>query len=537
MRFTHRFEGVLRQCEARCQLHKPHRLGETSAVAKEPQGVQRIRSIRNTLNSMGLQRSQVQQQFHEAFIQCCAQHLFCDDQVDMGQIMSAYNWKHIKQSCLTLTPRRFGKTTSVAMYVGAYALCVPNSETCVFSTGKRASTKMLELIASLVVAAPGGAERIVKQNAEQLWVSGSGPADVRKISSYPSAVSTLRGVGGNLLILEEAAFIDTQLFLEVVVPLLQMQTCSLIAISTPQSGSNYYSELFTLKGPDNKPFFTTIRVGMACKVCEAKGLADSCTHQAAVRPPWQSEEKADLMQALYGSRTDLLNREVKGLITDNKDAVYEQAGVDRAMQRELVVDRNAVHSALIACDPNGGGTSEMCLITLTFYQGNLTVLAMDAEAVRGHDEIRALLIKHVNAVLRTYPNAQVALAVENNLGNEASHMREMMRKHQRVKCLYEHAGLAGVRTTAARKELFVGELERHFATNTLGFAAGLLGKGKKDTLRTQLLNFKKITRTNVRGMTTFSYTGKGAGPDDMALTLSLGAYWLVQLMQGRVQTT
>ena len=92
----------------------------------------------------------------------------------------------------------------------------------------------------------------------------------------------------------------------------------------------------------------------------------------------------------------------------------------------------------------------MCLITLTFYQGNLTVLAMDAEAVRGHEEIRALLIKHVNAVLRTYPNAQVALAVENNLGNEASHMREMMRKHQRVKCLYEHAGLAGVRTTAAR---------------------------------------------------------------------------------------
>lgn len=537
MRFTHCFDAVLQQCEERCQLHKPHALGEVSAAAREPKGVQRIRSIRRTLNAMGLQRSEVQKQFHEAFIQCCAQHLFCDDQVDMGKIMSTYNWKHIKQSCLTLTPRRFGKTTSVAMYVGAYALCVPNSETCVFSTGKRASTKMLELIASLVIAAPGGAERIIKQNAEQLWVAGNGPADVRKISSYPSAVSTLRGVGGNLLILEEAAFIDTQLFLEVVVPLLQMETCSLIAISTPQSGSNYYSELFTLKGPDNKPFFTTIRIGMACKVCEAKGVAESCTHQASIRPPWQSEEKSDLMQALYGSRTDLLNREVKGLITNNKDAVYDQDMVDRAMKRELVINTASVNSVLTACDPNGGGTSEMCLISLTFYQGNLVVLAMDAEPVKGHAEIRTLLVKHVNGVLQTYPHAEIALAVENNLGNEASHMREMMRKYHRVKCLFEHAGLAGVRTTAARKELFVGELERHFATNTLGFASGMLGKGRKDTLRTQLLNFKKITRTNVRGITSFSYTGKGAGPDDMALTLSLGAYWIVQLMQGRVHTT
>tara|TARA_Y100000592_G_scaffold68990_1_gene107241 strand:- start:926 stop:1093 length:168 start_codon:yes stop_codon:yes gene_type:complete len=39
--------------------------------------------------------------------------------------------------------------------------------------------------------------------------------DVRKISSYPAAVHTLRGVGGDLLILEEAAFIDMELFLQV----------------------------------------------------------------------------------------------------------------------------------------------------------------------------------------------------------------------------------------------------------------------------------------------------------------------------------
>ncbi len=59
--------------------------------------------------------------------------------------------------------RRFGKTTSVAMFLAAYALCVSGSESCVFSTGKRASSKMLELIAQLVEAS-GNADLIAKQN-------------------------------------------------------------------------------------------------------------------------------------------------------------------------------------------------------------------------------------------------------------------------------------------------------------------------------------------------------------------------------------
>ena len=50
------------------------------------------------------------------------------------------------------------------MFCGAYILSVPRAEVCIFSTGKRASTKLLELISTLVKRTPGGAERVCKQN-------------------------------------------------------------------------------------------------------------------------------------------------------------------------------------------------------------------------------------------------------------------------------------------------------------------------------------------------------------------------------------
>lgn len=43
----------------------------------------------------------------------------------------------------------------------------------------------------------------------------------------------LRGTGGDLVILEEAAFIATEVWTEVVIPLLEVKNTGLIAISTP----------------------------------------------------------------------------------------------------------------------------------------------------------------------------------------------------------------------------------------------------------------------------------------------------------------
>ena len=105
-----------------------------------------------------------------------------------------------------MTPRRFGKTMSVGMFVAAYLYSVENAEICIFSTGRRASQKLLELIKSLIEKLPNGRERILKFNQEILNVSNfDGSPGASKLSSFPSNAKTLRGVGGNLVIMEEVS--------------------------------------------------------------------------------------------------------------------------------------------------------------------------------------------------------------------------------------------------------------------------------------------------------------------------------------------
>ncbi len=75
-------------------------------------------------------------------------------------------------------------------------------------TYSMSSQKLLELVRDMIKKTPW-ASRIVKCNQEELILEG-GVFDRRKIFSYPSCAKTLRGVGGQVLYLEEAAYLDLQ---------------------------------------------------------------------------------------------------------------------------------------------------------------------------------------------------------------------------------------------------------------------------------------------------------------------------------------
>ena len=168
-------------------------------------GEQRLASIRNVLeNQFKWKRSKTQKRFHESFLNACVRFLYSSDTnaQDYSTILEVNNWQDLRQQCLCMTPRRFGKTVSVGMYVTALALVVP-CEQAIFSTGRRASSKLLELVNSLLLQVPGASERIVKSNQEMIWVSHP-CGSISKISSYPSCAKTLRGVGGDVVYMEEA---------------------------------------------------------------------------------------------------------------------------------------------------------------------------------------------------------------------------------------------------------------------------------------------------------------------------------------------
>jgi len=71
------------------------------------------------------------------------------------------------------------------------------------------------------------------------------------------------------------------LFFEVVLPLLEVDKTSMLAISTPspEGNMNFYTTMMDSKDPNTgKPMFKVLKVGMACDACQAAGIASECTH-------------------------------------------------------------------------------------------------------------------------------------------------------------------------------------------------------------------------------------------------------------------
>ena len=307
-----------------------------------------------------------------------------------------------------------------------------------------------------------------------------------------------------------------------------------------------------MKGPDGKELFRNIQVGLACEACKAAGTADTCEHNQDEIPPWKSREKFDMVKALYGDRKDLLMRESMGIVTEDQTSLYRKEWVEHFRTNVTVVGSPYPKFILVACDPNGGGDSNMAIVSATFVMGAMVIVGVDYHAVRGHDQIEVLLMAHVAALQQHYPDTWLIFVGESNLGQEADHMKHMLRNETSVYAIME-GGLAGVRTTQKRKELYAMELCKFISQKALKHTGENLVvvnplKNKKTEelrndvmteLNKQLLGYRKIVLHSQTGRSEprISYTGKSQGAqDDIIVTLTIAAYWGVQFMTRRIQS-
>jgi hypothetical protein len=527
----------------------PRAYGKPKPVQRTYKGDERIQNIRKQLNGFGLERSKMQKQFHESFLQSVCLHLYKDDpDVDMERIMRINNWEDLRQSVLCMTPRRFGKTTAVSMFVAAYAMCVPHSVQSIFSTGRRASQKLLELIRDLVKATPW-ADRIIKCNQEEFILQGDSPFDHRKVFSYPSCAKTLRGVGGDVLYLEEAAFLDLSVFFEIVVPLLEMATTALIAISTPQDRLNFYSEMFELKDHTGEMFFRTIKVSLVCEPCLQSGKASECTHNQDLIPPWKSAAKLDMVRALYGDQSDLMARESMGAITDDATSLFPSQKVLAFMSCSVQLEIQPEY-IFMGFDPNGGGSSKMALVSVVFRGESLVVVGVDTAATDQHEQIEQMLKQHVRS-LRGNPklkHAYIIFLPENNLGQEAEHARHMLQHERRLYTVHEKRK-AGVCTTHARKELYALTLLEYINNETIAFAKGTVCANPmmdantrlritRKEFQKQMVQFRKIILPSKQpfkaNKVVYSGKAKSGMNDDLVMTLMIAVYWGREFLRRRI---
>ena len=99
--------------------------------------------------------------------------------------MQANKWQSCPSEVLVSTPRRFGKTFSIAIFVACLAATI-GCEVVIFSPARRASRKMLERIVEFLRVI-GAEERIVEYNQEACRLESlyHGRALIR---SFPSKV-------------------------------------------------------------------------------------------------------------------------------------------------------------------------------------------------------------------------------------------------------------------------------------------------------------------------------------------------------------
>ena len=162
------------------QEHNAKQVRERDEVYMDPQpnrgnaGDLRLQKLQWWLNNLGVLRSPDQQLFHVHFTNACLPKIYGEFwNESCVRVMASRGIKKIQNEVLATTPRRWGKTWSVALFVLALMLACPGIRVCVFSTGKRASGSLMEIMLQFLGNVPSLRGRVAKQNQEELYIAAN----------------------------------------------------------------------------------------------------------------------------------------------------------------------------------------------------------------------------------------------------------------------------------------------------------------------------------------------------------------------------
>lgn len=162
---------------------------ETKSGTVKGSAGRRLDRLMRHLDEFGLRRSKGQRGLHAAMVGTMLAKIFeGESDAAMKAAMAKHGIKSSNQQLMCITPRRFGKTTAVAMFCAALSVSVPGVVISIFSTARRASSLLLQQIKSLLQRLPGAASKIVSSNVETIMLRDG--IHNSKISSYPGQAKT-----------------------------------------------------------------------------------------------------------------------------------------------------------------------------------------------------------------------------------------------------------------------------------------------------------------------------------------------------------
>ena len=198
-------------------------------------------------------------------------------------------------------------------------------------------------------------------------------------------MSTTKGTGGDIIILEEAAYIDPAFAYETVFPLLIVGNTSLLAISTVTSEINFFTRLLRMRDKTTDlPMFTTLSVTLACAKCREDGKAADCPHMLHLVPRWQSSDRHIKLKTIMQDRPDLIESELSGLAFDSLQQVFRGPDLD-IMFSQNPPDHVVNDTIHLFIDPAAGGPgSDYAVLSVLRHKGLITVRPLPRKDRRPH---------------------------------------------------------------------------------------------------------------------------------------------------------
>jgi len=267
-------------------------------------GHDNVRRIRWALENLGCTYTDSQVLFHDKMLYALLPSLYGERAWTMHQaeILSYHGLdRHTPRVAMSM-PRSGGKTWSVVTFLAALLWATADQGLLVvcFSIQQAQSSWLLQKTYSCLCVLPGGA-RMCRMSGHELSVSRD--ANHRATKS-PTATTLMaqsghalgsRGLQPNCIVCEEAGFMNPDLFLRIIFPMLAHYLRAIICISSPGDPNGFFASLFRLRWPTTGELvFDCVKEENICADC-VRARALTCPHLLPALPPWKCTRAPPVM--------------------------------------------------------------------------------------------------------------------------------------------------------------------------------------------------------------------------------------------------
>ena len=178
---------------------------------------------------------------------------------------------------------------------------------------------------------------------------------------------------------DEAAFMDPELFFNVILPIMEIAVTALIMISTLVSIWNYLCDLMKITFAGSKEtVFNVLQQTLVCDRCMEKGRATSCIHKRHELPPFKNAGKATIVQLIYGRRRlELYKREALGIVSEGGGGYIFQSWLDAFREKEYFDWRKTntpkPKYVFVCVDPNASGSNHTGVVIFSIIYTEIVV--------------------------------------------------------------------------------------------------------------------------------------------------------------------